>query len=68
IKQLDRHAPDRGYLKLWEGLKQGKNQCQLAAELGVTQGAISKHWKELGQHVAQMLGLFASKNIKQRFH
>ncbi|MFH7023932.1 MAG: sigma factor [Heteroscytonema crispum UTEX LB 1556] len=66
IKQLDGHYPDRGYIKLWEGVKQGKNQSQLAVELGITQGAISKRWKELSLRVAQTLGLFALENVKQQ--
>ncbi|MFH7026775.1 MAG: sigma-70 family RNA polymerase sigma factor [Heteroscytonema crispum UTEX LB 1556] len=65
IKELEQYYPDRGYLKLWQGLKQGKNQSQLAAELGLNQGTISKRQKELCQRVAQKLGLFATENIKQ---
>lgn len=65
ITELDHRYPNRGYLKLWQGLKQGKNQSQLAAELGMTQGTISKRWKELCKTIAEMLGLFETENIKQ---
>lgn len=65
IKKLDFLYPERGYLKLWEGLKQGKSQSELAAKLGLNQGTISKRRKELCQRIAQMLGLFEPENVKQ---
>jgi RNA polymerase sigma factor (sigma-70 family) len=65
IEQLDLLYPERGYLQLWEGLKQGKNQSQLAAELNLNQGTISKRRKELSLKVAQMLGLFELDGIKR---
>lgn len=65
IAQLDRCYPDRGYLKLWQGQVQEKNQSQLATELGVTQGAISKRWKELTKCLAQALNLLQIEGVKQ---
>lgn len=65
IALLNRHYPDRAYLKLWQGRVEGKSQVQLAAELGITQGAISKRWKELCQSIAQMLGLLQVDAVKQ---
>ncbi|MBW4672095.1 MAG: sigma-70 family RNA polymerase sigma factor [Cyanomargarita calcarea GSE-NOS-MK-12-04C] len=65
IEQLDLLYPERGYLQLWEGLKQGKNQSQLAGELNLNQGTISKRRKELSLKVGQMLGLFEVDDIKQ---
>lgn len=65
IALLDRRHPDRGYLKLWQAKIQGKSQAQLAAELGVTQGAISKRWKELCHNIAQILGLLQIDKVKQ---
>ncbi|MGK7927049.1 MAG: RNA polymerase sigma factor [Spirulina sp.] len=47
IARLDRCYPQRCYLKLWKGKVKGKTQAQLATELGITQSAISKRWKEL---------------------
>jgi RNA polymerase sigma factor (sigma-70 family) len=65
IADLNRLHPDRGYLKLWQAKIQGKSQAQLAAELGVTQGAISKRWKELCHNIAQRLGLLQVDAVKQ---
>lgn len=58
IIELDKCHPECGYLKLWEGLKQGKTQSQIAIELGIKQPQISKRRQELIQQVAQSLGLF----------
>ncbi len=55
IKQLDRLYPEREYLKLWQGYLEGKKQSQIATELAITQGAISKRWQELRLRVAQMV-------------
>lgn len=65
IATIDRLYPDRGYLKLWQGRVQGKNQSQLAAELCITQGAISKRWQELSKRIAEALGLLPVENVKQ---
>lgn len=65
IARLDRCYPDREYLKLWQGRVQEKNQSQLATELGVTQGAISKRWKELSKCLAQVLGLLQIEGVQQ---
>ena len=61
IIELDRHYPERGYVKLWQAQLQGKKQCQIAAELGVTQGAISKRWQELRERLVQMLEIVEPK-------
>ena len=45
ITTLDETYPDRGYGMLWHGYLQGYTQSQMAAELRLTQGAISKRWK-----------------------
>jgi RNA polymerase sporulation-specific sigma factor len=55
IQKLDRYYPDRGYLKLWQGQVQGKTQTQLAHEVGITQGEVSKRWKELLRRLAMEL-------------
>ncbi|GET37981.1 sigma-70 family RNA polymerase sigma factor [Microseira wollei] len=65
IALLNRRYPARAYLKLWQGRVEGKSQAQLAAELGVTQGAISKRWKELCHSIAQILGLLQVDAVKQ---
>lgn len=47
IQTLDAKYPERGYLKLLEAKVLGKCQTQIASELNITQGAVSKRWKEL---------------------
>lgn len=65
ITKLDRQYPDRGYLTLWRGQVQGQKQIQLAAEMGITQGEVSKRWRELVGQVAEVLGLASVTTIKQ---
>jgi RNA polymerase sigma factor (sigma-70 family) len=65
IHQLELCHPDRQYLKLWQGMVQGKKQMQLALDLGVSQGAISKRWKELVQRIAEELGLLQVEAVRQ---
>jgi len=55
IEVLDRRYPQKGYLKLWQGKVQDKNQTQLAAELGITQGGISKRWQALSKLITEEL-------------
>lgn len=57
IASLDARYPERAYLAIWNGRVAGKNQSQIAAELKVHQGTVSKRWKELMQLVAQELDL-----------
>jgi RNA polymerase sigma factor (sigma-70 family) len=63
ITTLDETYPDRGYGILWNGYLQGYTQSQMAAELRLTQGAISKRWKELTKRVAEHLGLLKHQAI-----
>jgi RNA polymerase sigma factor (sigma-70 family) len=65
IKKLDRDYPDRAYLKLWQGHVQGKNQVQIAKELGWTQGTVSRRWHELTGRIAKTLGLLQTADIKE---
>lgn len=58
IETLDRAYPQRGYLKLWQGKIGGKTQTQLAADLAITQGAVSKRWGELIARLARVLERF----------
>jgi RNA polymerase sigma factor (sigma-70 family) len=55
IHALDRQYPKRKYLLLWQERIKGKSQLQIAGELGLTQGAISKRWRELTQRLAEGL-------------
>lgn len=57
IVKLDRQFPDRAYYQLWQGRVLGKSQTQIAAELGLTQGTVSKRWTELVRRLIDALGL-----------
>ena len=61
IATLDRRHPERSYGKLWQGLVQEKTQSQLAMELQISQGEISKRWRELRERIAQELGLLPTR-------
>lgn len=54
-KRLNEQYPNKNYLQLLEAKKQGKNQTQVANELKVNQGTVSKRWKELTRAVRKML-------------
>lgn len=68
IKDLALSNPKHQYIELWQGLIQGKNQTQLALELGVTQSQISRRRKELLQQLAQRLGMLEPEVVKQEQH
>lgn len=65
IIDLDSRYGDRGYLTLWQLMVAGKNQTQQASALGISQGEVSKRWKELVGRVAIELGLVQTETIKQ---
>ncbi len=65
IQELDRLHPAHSYLKLWQGQVQGKTQTQLAKEIGITQGEVSKRWKELIGKVAEVLGVVRNDALKR---
>jgi RNA polymerase sigma factor (sigma-70 family) len=57
VEKLNVRYPERGYLKLWQGLVRGTKQTQLALILGVTQPEVSRRRKELALRVVIELGL-----------
>jgi RNA polymerase sigma factor (sigma-70 family) len=65
ITTLDRQYPQRGYQILWNGQVAGTKQAQLAVEIGITQGEVSKRWQELVGRVAEVLGLVSISDIKR---
>jgi RNA polymerase sigma factor (sigma-70 family) len=65
ITALDQTYPDKKYLQLWQGLVQDQTQTQLAAALGITQGAVSKRLQELMTRTAEALGLSSLKAVKK---
>ncbi len=65
IIELDSLYPQRGYLKLWQLMVAGTTQTQQASALGVSQGEVSKRWKELVGRVAIALGLLEPEAIKR---
>ncbi len=66
IHQLDKYYPQRKYLPLWQRKVDGKTQNQIADELNISQGEISKRWQELIERIAELLGLLETKHIKQK--
>jgi RNA polymerase sporulation-specific sigma factor len=64
IIDLDSRDSDRGYLQLWQLMVAGKNQTQQASALGISQGEVSKRWKELVGRVAMELGLLEAEPVK----
>jgi RNA polymerase sigma factor (sigma-70 family) len=65
ITNLDSRYCDRGYLKLWQLMVEGKNQTQQASFLGISQGEVSKRWKELVERVGMELGILEPLAVKQ---
>ncbi len=51
IVALDQAHPEKCFLQLWQAKLMDKRQADLAAELGLTQSAISKRWQELTQQL-----------------
>ncbi len=66
IAAIDQRYPKKAYLKLFYGLVAGKSQSELATELGVSQGEISKRRKELNLHIWKELGLLSVKDIEEQ--
>jgi RNA polymerase sigma factor (sigma-70 family) len=66
IQILDQQYPERQYWQLWQG--QEKKQTQLAMELGLSQGEVSKRWKELVRNVAERLGVPRSETVQRGHH
>jgi RNA polymerase sigma factor (sigma-70 family) len=57
ILALDRLYPTRSYYRLWLGKVNDQTQSEIAQELGLTQGTISKRWQELIAYLALELGI-----------
>ncbi|BAY73820.1 hypothetical protein NIES25_02280 [Nostoc linckia NIES-25] len=66
IYKLDKCYPHLNYLKLWQGKVNGKTQTQIATELRISQGEVSKRWQELLRRIAELLGLLEIKDIKDK--
>ncbi|RCJ23061.1 RNA polymerase subunit sigma-70 [Nostoc sp. ATCC 43529] len=66
IDKLDKCYPHLNYLKLWQGKVDGKTQTQIAAELRISQGEVSKRWQELLRRIAELLGLLEIKDMKHK--
>jgi DNA-directed RNA polymerase specialized sigma subunit len=60
IAALDKRYPNRSYYYLWLGKVNEKKQTEIARELGLTQSAVSKRWRELFALLAIELGLDSS--------
>lgn len=66
ITTIDQRYPSKGYLKLWKGRVQEKTQQQIAVEMGVAQGEISKRWKDLIGRIAEELGLLRTEDVQRQ--
>jgi RNA polymerase sigma factor (sigma-70 family) len=56
IHAIDQAHPEKCFLQLWQAKLTDKRQTELAAELGITQSAISKRWQELIHQLTTQLG------------
>ncbi|MBW4541342.1 MAG: sigma-70 family RNA polymerase sigma factor [Myxacorys chilensis ATA2-1-KO14] len=66
ITDLNQRYPKRGYLKIWQGLVQGKTQSEIACELGVEQPEICRRWKQVRQHIVTAYSQFEGETIAQQ--
>jgi RNA polymerase sigma factor (sigma-70 family) len=57
VLYLDRLYPTRFYYRLWLGKVQDQTQAEIAQELGLSQGTISKRWQDLIARLALELGI-----------
>ena len=57
VLAFDRLYPTRSYYRLWLGKVNDQTQSEIARELGLTQGTISKRWQELIAYLASELGM-----------
>ncbi len=57
VLALDQLYPNRSYYRLWLGKVNDQTQSEIAQELGLTQGTVSKRWQDLIAHLALELGL-----------
>lgn len=64
ITALNARYPQRGYLQLWEGKVAGKHYTKLMQELEVSQGEVSRRWKELVARVVIELGLETIESVE----
>ena len=65
IKKLDLRYPRKKFLQLWQELSKDKKQTEIARELQVKQGEISKRKRELVRLVATELELASFGQVKQ---
>lgn len=65
INQLELRYPRKKFLQLWQGLSKDKKQTEIARELQVQQGEISKRKRELVKLVATELELASFGQVKQ---
>ena len=66
VLYLDRLYPTRCYYRLWVGKVNDQTQGELAQELGLTQGTISKRWQELIAHLTLELGMDLTIDLTMR--
>lgn len=65
IINLDSRYPKRNYLKLWQLRVANHNQIQQASALEISQGEVSKRWKQLVELITIELGLVNVDGVKR---
>ncbi|MBD2690290.1 sigma-70 family RNA polymerase sigma factor [Anabaena catenula FACHB-362] len=65
IIDLDSRYSKRNYLKLWQLRVADHNQIQQASALGISQGEVSKRWKQLVELITIELGLVNVDGVKR---
>jgi len=65
IAEIEQHYPHKKFLALWQGKVHGKNQAQLASEIGISQSEVSQRLQELKKYIIKFLGLLQPENIQR---
>ena len=65
VEIIDKRYPKKQFIKLWQGLIKGKKQGEIARELQVKQGEVSKRKRELIEQVALELKIIDFGRVKQ---
>ncbi|VXD24076.1 putative RNA polymerase sigma factor, sigma-70 family [Planktothrix serta PCC 8927] len=65
IISIDLQNPNKQFLQIWQGLKSGKKQTEIAQDLGLKQAEVSKRFRELSALVGKELGWLNVKQVEE---
>lgn len=65
IISVDLQNPNKQFLQIWQGLKSGKKQTEIAQDLGLKQAEVSKRFRELSALVGKELGWLNVKQVEE---